>query len=245
MSLNIIQRPVRTFNRGNNRNVTRIVLHHWVAIWTNTQTQNFLNNNGVSYHYGIDRNGETAQFVQDGDIAWHAGNANGNSIGIGVSNSVMAAPWPVAQRTLDLLPQLLAHISQRNNMGEIVRGRNFFLHREVGNSACPGPFLTERANQIVAEANRILRGGAAPPATPQPPPTGALHRVQIGAFASTGNANTMLTRLRNAGFSDAFIARGADNLHRVQVGAFSNRANAETMLGRVQNAGFRDAFIRT
>ena len=246
--MQIVQRPVNSFNTGNNRRIAGIVLHHWVAVWTNIDTQRFTGNaaNRASYHYGIDRNGEIAQFVQDRNIAWHAGTWNATTIGIGVSNSQMAAPWPVHQRTLDLLPQLLARLSRQHGLGELVRHRNFWLHRDVGNTACPGQFLTDRVNQILAEANRLIRGGATTP--PQQPPAQqptTWHRVQVGAFASTANANALLANLRAAGFQDAFINRGADNLHRVQVGAFGVRANAEARLRQVHNAGFRKAIIVT
>lgn len=243
--ITFVKRLVRTFTRGNNRRVNRIILHHWVAVWTNVQTQNFLNNNGVSYHVGNDRNAENAQFVQFGDIAWHAGSANGDSIGVGVSNSQMASPWPVSQQTLDMLPRVLAHLSRVHNLGELVRGRNFFLHRDVGNTSCPGPFLTERIPQILAEANRLIRGDVATP--PQQPPAqpGALWRVQVGAFKSTANANATLTLAKDRGFRDAFIKRSSvDLLHRVQLGAFAVEANAERRLQEARNAGFRDAFIR-
>jgi N-acetylmuramoyl-L-alanine amidase len=76
------------------------------------------------------------------------------------------------------------------------------------------------------------------------PPEQTIHyRVQIGAFSVPANADYMLTRVKRAGFSDAFIKQDG-GLYRVQVGAFAVRENAENMLQRVKAAGFSDAFIR-
>ncbi|MEG1641388.1 MAG: N-acetylmuramoyl-L-alanine amidase, partial [Ruthenibacterium sp.] len=43
------------------------------------------------------------------------------------------------------------------------------------------------------------------PAKPNPPTTGKLYRVQVGAYAVKANADAMLAKVKSAGFSDAFI----------------------------------------
>lgn len=68
-----------------------------------------------------------------------------------------------------------------------------------------------------------------------------LFRVQVGAFSRLDYAKNFLTKVKMAGFSDAFLVE-VDNLYKIQVGAFSVRENAENMLERVKKAGF-EAFI--
>jgi len=76
---------------------------------------------------------------------------------------------------------------------------------------------------------------------------GVLYKVQVGAFRSKANADSMVNRVKTAGFSDAFIAVTTVDgrpLYRVQIGAYSIKENADRMLGRVKAAGFADAFIQ-
>lgn len=80
------------------------------------------------------------------------------------------------------------------------------------------------------------------PETPAEPST--LYRVQVGAFREKDNAEAFLTKLKKAGFSDAFIVHVDNGLMRVQVGAFAVRANAEQRLKAAQTKGF-DGFITT
>jgi len=77
--------------------------------------------------------------------------------------------------------------------------------------------------------------------------SGILYKVQVGAFRSKVNADSMVNRVKTAGFGDAFIAVTTVDgrpLYRVQIGAYSVKENADRMLGRVKAAGFTDAFIQ-
>ena len=70
-----------------------------------------------------------------------------------------------------------------------------------------------------------------------------LYRVQTGAFTNKKNATAMLTKVKAAGFKDAFMVK-VDKLYKVQVGAYANKANATKMVKTVKAAGF-DAFVTT
>ena len=74
------------------------------------------------------------------------------------------------------------------------------------------------------------------PAVSQPPAQ-QLHRVQVGAFAVRANADAMLARVRTLGFSDAFIAQGADRVFRVQLGAFAQRPSADRVAAHARASG--------
>lgn len=79
--------------------------------------------------------------------------------------------------------------------------------------------------------------------TTTPPVSGALYRVQIGAFSKKANADRLLESVQAKGY-DSFITK-VGNLYKVQVGAYSVKANAEKQLARLKAAGFTDAFIST
>ena len=78
--------------------------------------------------------------------------------------------------------------------------------------------------------------------TAQPEPAAKYYRVQVGAYTVKANADRQLAKIKAAGFSDAFLKLGADNIYRVQVGAFTLRKNAEAHMERVKGKGF-SAFI--
>lgn len=77
---------------------------------------------------------------------------------------------------------------------------------------------------------------------PQKPVTtgkeGNYYRVQLGAFREKANAENMLSKAKQAGFSDAFIVRYADGLYRVQVGAYAILDNAKKQEAKAKGLGF-------
>ena len=76
--------------------------------------------------------------------------------------------------------------------------------------------------------------------------TNVLYRVQVGSFAVKANAEKRLHKVKECGFTDAFITTvksGDKLLNRVQVGSFAVKANAEKRLQKLKECGFTDAFI--
>jgi hypothetical protein len=69
------------------------------------------------------------------------------------------------------------------------------------------------------------------------------YRVQVGAFHKQDGAAALLSKVKAAGFNNAFKV-WVDGLHKIQVGAFSKPANAEAYLKKLKAAGF-DGFITT
>lgn len=91
---------------------------------------------------------------------------------------------------------------------------------------------------------RLAAKDPEPEPQPEKAETATLYRVQVGAFKVKGNAERHLTKVKAAGFSDAFIAEVGGNLWRVQIGAFSVKANAEKRLKEAQAKGF-EGFVTT
>ena len=170
--MNIVQKPVRHFSAGRPFGIDAIMIHHFAGNLTTNQVRTILNNRGVSYHYGIGSD-RVAQFVQEGNRAWHAGDGVGNrsrgndrSIGIGVANNGGAPNWTVSNASFDRLVTLCTQIARRRGWRQLVVGQNLLMHSNVRNTACPGPHLRGR----IAELARRVNASLAPvPAAPRPP----------------------------------------------------------------------------
>jgi N-acetyl-anhydromuramyl-L-alanine amidase AmpD len=77
--------PASSFRAGgDNRAINRVVIHITDGGSSIEGPISWFQNpaSGVSAHYIVGLNGEVVQMVRDRDIAWHANNANGDSIGI-------------------------------------------------------------------------------------------------------------------------------------------------------------------
>jgi tetratricopeptide (TPR) repeat protein len=112
-------------------------------------------------------------------------------------------------------------------------GRAASLLRELATRA-PGSYEAPLARQRLAaleQAEQAEEGTADGEGAPGPEPTpeGPRFTVQVGAFGSEDNAETLAAQVRQAGFSDTRVIRGRDNLHRVLVGRFTARSGAESM----------------
>lgn len=72
-------------------------------------------------------------------------------------------------------------------------------------------------------------------------PKRLLYRVQLGAFGKAANASNYLTKIKAAGYDDAFITY-QDDLYKIQLGAFSVKDNATRLVNELKAKGFT-AFI--
>ena len=167
LDLNVTQMPVRNQSGRGSTRKEGICLHHWVAMWTNARMRDFSNNpnSRASYHVGLDVASQVAQFIPFTMASWSVIGHNSRLVNVGVANSELRAPWPISQRNLEMLPRVLAWVSLQCGFGELVLGRNFWLHRNLSATECPGRFITDRINTILAEANRLIRanGNITPP----------------------------------------------------------------------------------
>lgn len=185
--------------------INKIVIHHMAttnydivpSIWKTRE---------ASAHYGIGKNGEIRAYVDESNTAWHAGNWNANisSIGIEHVNTTGEPTWLVAQATIDASARLCADISKRYGLGNLVVGKNLFSHSDFSSTACCGPYLKPRLQEICNKANAILNGDG----SSIPQATSGLYRVrkswadatsQKGAFKDLVNAKKIADG--NTGYS--------------------------------------------
>lgn len=153
--------------------ITRLIIHH-TAGGTNEGNVTLLSaNNGydVSAHYVLQTTGRFVAIVPEEYRAWTTGRAADlPSVTVETVNSSGAPSWAVTDAQLESLSQLAADLSKRYGWGRLTRS-NVRMHREFMATACPGPYIAGRINQIIARANEIRDGK---PATPAAPDYGAL-----------------------------------------------------------------------
>ena len=177
-------------SRGGNR-VTRLIIHH-TAGGTNTGNEYELalnTNRSASVNYVLRTDGSFTGIVPEESRAWTSGsfNADKNAITVETVNTTGAPSWQVADIQLERLAQLAADVSRRYGLGAIVVGKNLYGHRDWYQTACPGPYLYPRLDDIAKRANQLLGGSA-----PAHPAGTAVSRAHITVDGSAGPATIRL-----------------------------------------------------
>ena len=62
---------------------------------------------------------------------------------------------PVSDTTFQTLVTLVADIARRNDLGKLVKGKNLTWHSMYATTACPGPYLSGKLQELVDKANTI------------------------------------------------------------------------------------------
>lgn len=163
------------YTKGRNTAITDVTIHHMAGVLSAEACGNIFARAGRngSAHYGIGNSGEVGQYVDEGDTAWTNSNwpSNCRSVTIETSNSATGGDWPVSDAAYDTLIKLVADIAKRNNLGNLVAGKNLTWHSMFAPTTCPGNFLRARVEEIAKRANEINSGSPAPAPVPTPAPT--------------------------------------------------------------------------
>lgn len=141
------------------RHIEMITIHHMAGILTANQCGSIFARAGkrASAHYGVGKNGEIGQYVDEANTAWANTNWDSNckAVTIETSNCKIGGNWAVSDTVLNSLIRLVADIAKRNGLGILVKGQNLTWHSMYANTNCPGPYLLSKLDYIVAEANKI------------------------------------------------------------------------------------------
>lgn len=202
----------------------------------------------ASSNYGVGYDGKIGMYVEEKNRSWCSSSAANDHRAITIEvASDTTEPYAVNDKAFAALLDLVTDICKRNNIKKLVwstkkadrvnhkNGCNLTVHRDYANKSCPGKYLYDRHNEIVAEVNKRLDAG-------EPEKSDVLYRVQVGAFKNKVYADAQLKKVSEAGF-DTYMVQ-IDGFYKIQTGAFSKKANADAMLEKVQAAGF-NAFITT
>ena len=153
------------YNVGHEGNrIQGIVVHHGATTSLDSIGSTFAraNRNG-SAHYGVGGN-QVHQYVDEANTTWHCTNWFGNlrTVSIETTNSTGAPNWEIAPDTFETLVKLVADIAKRNNLGKLWINPNADMPTLSGHkdwygaiTACPGPSLYPRLQEIADRANEI------------------------------------------------------------------------------------------
>lgn len=249
-------------NYGGQRSTNSIdyIVIHYTANDGDTDENNgkYFHNNyvGASAHYFVDGDSITRS-VPDDFIAWHCGAniykhpncRNSNSIGIELCDERRNGVVYPTPETIAMALKLTEYL-----MGKYgVPKSNVIRHYDVTGKLCPaywsgnakndGLWKSEFWNNLNGTGTEKVEQGETTPAKPETGNTsnsGALYRVQVGAFSLKKYAEAKCEAVKAAGF-DAFVVK-VNELWKVQVGAFRNRAYADDFVKQLKKAGF-SAFV--
>lgn len=206
----------------------------------------------ASSNYGIGKDGEIGLYVDECNRSWCSSSNDNDQKAVTIEcASDTKEPYVMNSKVYSSLITLCVDICKRNGKNKLIwiddkekalsykckdNEMLITVHRWFANKNCPGDWLYSRLGNLATEVTRQLN------AKEEPEKPSTLYKVQVGAFSIYGNAANMLKKIKNDGYSDAFIVK-VGNLHKVQVGAYSVKKNANAMLKKVQKSGYKDAFI--
>lgn len=209
----------------------------------------------ASCNYGIGTEGGVCLIVDEANRSWCSSSSANDQRAVTIEcASDKTEPYAFNGTVYNKLVDLCVDICNRNGKKKLIwiadkdialayspksDEMQLTVHRWFANKSCPGDWLFNRMGELASTVTAKLGGNEAPDTSQ----SNTLYRVQVGAYSVKANADEQLKKVKNAGFTDAFITQ-VDNLYKVQVGAYSVKANADNMLAKVESKGF-DAFITT
>jgi N-acetylmuramoyl-L-alanine amidase CwlA len=219
-------------------------------------------------HAFIDGNtGDVYQTLPWNHRGWHGGgDSNNTHIGVEMCEpacikytggstftcSNLPVARAVAQRTYDNAVALFAHLCTTYNLDPLADGV-IVSHKEghkrgiASNHGDPEHLWNQLGMGYTMDTFRKAVSAAmktdsdkdeSTPATPEK----VLYRVQVGAYSKKSNADSVMTKVKSAGFDTYMVT--IDGLYKIQTGAFSKKDNAEALCKKVKAAGF-EAFVTT
>lgn len=144
--------------------IDRITIHHMAAVASAEACGAGFQakSRRASSNYGIGKNGEVGLYVDESRRAWTSSNRinDDRAVTIEVSNSARGGEWPVSDKVYAKLIDLCVDICKRNGIKKLNytgdTSGNLTMHKWYANTACPGPYLEKRFQDIAAKVNARL-----------------------------------------------------------------------------------------
>jgi N-acetyl-anhydromuramyl-L-alanine amidase AmpD len=188
--------------------ITRVTIHHTATVTTARVTANGFAapSRRASATYCVGNDGSIVQCVRESDMPWTSSSYDNDNraITIEVSNSAKYGNWPVGEKAMEALINLLVDICRRNpGIGRLrytgdLSG-NLTMHKWFANTQCPGPYLEERFEEIAAEVNKRLDAINAPQVT-------TVYDLTASGLPET-LAEQIAAELKSAGYTATLTAR--------------------------------------
>lgn len=243
-----------------NQPITKIAIHHTAgAVSAATIGQIFKpTSRQASCNYGIGNDNKIVLCVDESNRSWCTSSSwcDNRAITIEVANSSNGGNWPVSDRVLATLIDLVTDICRRNGIKNCTYtgGKDGVLqkHEWYANTNCPGPYLGSKFTYIASEVNKRLHGGSTNPSVTQ---SSSLYRVrkswsdaksQKGAFRNFENAKKCANA--NSGYSvydangrsvypvTSSQSKSIDTLAREVIAG--NWGNGQDRVNRLTSAGY-------
>lgn len=186
----------RNRNAPRSQPITKITPHHVAGVMTSKQLLNFGHSasNNASWNYGIGNDGAIHQLVNESDRAWTSSSAwnDHRTVTIEVSNSTREPNWEIGSHAWNAMIGLMVDVIRRNPGITRRDGRtpglwfdgtqnaSLTFHNMFAATACPGPFIVARAQQICNEVNARLDELNSPASSSPPTPVSPIHVVRSG-----------------------------------------------------------------
>jgi hypothetical protein len=138
--------------------IKKIVFHHTAGRFEVAKQMFISGIKGTSAHYLIRKDGKVIQLVEDQNIAFHAGSANDDSIGIEIEHMQVNGKWEDFTKeeysSLAILSRILA---DKYNIP--IDRQHFIGHKEVpgSNTLCP---MNLNIDKIVADTKALICDGS-------------------------------------------------------------------------------------
>ena len=182
--------------------ITKIAIHHTAGAVSAATIGHIFKPRPrqASCNYGIGNDNKVILVVDEKNRSWCTSSAwcDNRAITIEVANSRNGGNWPVSDRVLATLIDLVTDICRRNGIKDCIYtgGKDGVLqkHEWYSNTDCPGPYLGSLFPYISREVNKRLRGNTQAPNSIK---SNQLYRVrktwqdaksQKGAFRNLNNA---------------------------------------------------------
>lgn len=144
--------------------ITKITIHHTAGVSSVEGLGSVFGqaSRQASSNYGIGSDGRVGLYVDEANRAWTSSNRDNDerAITIEVSNSAKGGNWPVSDKVLAKLIDLVTDICERNGIEKLnytgdATG-NLTRHNMFAATTCPGPYLQSKFPYIVEEVNKRL-----------------------------------------------------------------------------------------
>lgn len=146
--------------------ITKITIHHMGADLTlDALGASFgRRDREASANYGIDSSGNIGLYVEEVNRSWASSSPENDhaAVTIEVANEETGGNWRVSDRAYEALIALCTDICRRNGMEELVytgdTSGSLTIHKMFADTACPGPYLESRMEEIAETVSKNLKG---------------------------------------------------------------------------------------
>lgn len=188
-------------NRNSPRNqpISKITIHHMAGVNSIETFANIVASPAreMSSNYGIGNDGRIVLTCPESDRSWCSSSPlnDHRAITIEVSNSAVGGDWPIGNAAYNSLIKLCVDICKRNGIKKLyfdgTPNGSLTFHYMFDSTACPGPWIKARAQEICNKVNAQLN---ATTDSPKPTPStttfkvGDLVKINAGARYYNGGA---------------------------------------------------------